>query len=166
MTPLQIAHAHCANWRKDNNACLGAMIDDDFQIRRCFPKPKCVLGTPGQRYVYFEGCVLPMGRGSHDPHCRQEFEEAFRQYQFAANLPSRELRKCPTCGRGMEPRRRLCPVCAAAKRRGTYRQAKAKGRMTCPHLTQIGPLKAKGLQGHFSRVGMRTAGTAKTAVDS
>src|SRR5512137_1911534 len=121
MTSLQIAHAHCANWRKDNNRCLGAIIDDDLQIRRCIPKPKCVLGMPGQRCAYFEESVVPMAGSIHDPHSRQEFEEAIRLYQFAANLPSRELRKCPTCGRGMEPRRRLCPVCATARRRETYR---------------------------------------------
>lgn len=61
MTPLQIAKDHCANWRNDGKGCLGAIIDDDLQIRRCRPKPKCVLGTPGERCAYFEECVAPMG---------------------------------------------------------------------------------------------------------
>jgi hypothetical protein len=36
MTPLQLAHDHCANWNSDGS-CLGAIIDDDLQIRRCRP---------------------------------------------------------------------------------------------------------------------------------
>ncbi len=145
MTPLQIAHAHCANWRKDNNRCLGAIVDDDLQIRRCIPKPKCVLGTPGQRCAYFEECVLPMGPRIHDPVYRQQFEEGIQQYRLAANMPSPEQRTCANCGRGMEPRRRLCPVCAAAKRREGNRQAKAKSRMTCQQLTPKQALVIKEL---------------------
>jgi len=165
MTPLQIAHAHCANWRKDNDRCLDAIIDDDLQIRRCLPKPKCVLGTPGQRCAYFEECLLPMGRSIHDPAYRQQFEEAIRQYRLAVNLPSPEKRPCPTCNRGMEPRRRFCPVCAAVKRRASTRAAFRKHWLASKQLTQNAPLAGKGLRGHFEGVGMETADTPETAVN-
>src|SRR5437762_12218169 len=82
MTALQIANEHCANFRTDGKGCLGAMIEDDLQIRRCVPKPKCVLATPGERCRYFEECVAPMGRSIHDPGDRQKFEEAVRQYRL------------------------------------------------------------------------------------
>ena len=121
MTALQIANAHCANFRTDGKGCLGAMIEDDLQIRRCVPKPKCVLATPGERCRYFEECVAPMGRSIANPVHRQQFEEAIRQYRLVANVQAPALRKCPTCGRGLEPRRRFCPVCAAAKHRVNQR---------------------------------------------
>jgi hypothetical protein len=147
MTPLQIAHAHCANWRKDNDACLGAIIDDDLQIRRCIPKPRCVVGTPGQRCQYFEECVLPMARSIHDPNYRQQFEEGVRQYRLAANIKTGIGRPCPVCGRWMEPGRRFCPVCAAAKRRASTRAAMAKQRVRCEQLAEKAPLVGNDLQG-------------------
>jgi hypothetical protein len=121
MTLLQVAQAHCANWRKDNNGCLGAVIDDNLQIRRCCPKPECTLATAGQRCCYFEECVMPMARSIDNPACRQRFEEAVRQYRVAAKLPYADERSCPVCGRPMEPRRRFCHACARARHRANQR---------------------------------------------
>lgn len=126
MTLLQIAQRHCANWQT-NGSCLGAIIEDDGAIRRCCPKPTCVLGTPGQRCLYFEECVAPNVR-YFDGDYRKQFEEALRGYRLAANLPSARLRLCPECQRPMEPRRRFCPVCATARRRASNREATAKRR--------------------------------------
>ncbi len=126
MTLLQIARRHCANWQP-NGSCLGAIIDDDLAIRRCCPKPKCVLGTPGQRCLYFEECVAPNVK-HFDGDYRTQFEEALRQYRLATNLPSARLRLCPECQRPMEPRRRFCPACAAARRRTNQRVLMAKRR--------------------------------------
>ena len=147
MTALQIACAHCANWRKDGKGCLGAMIDDDLQIRRCVPKPKCVLGTPGERCLYFEECVAPMSASIEDTRTRQEFELAVRDYRLAAKLQHADERPCPMCGRPMEPRRRFCDVCAEEKRKASTLAAVRKHRVQCKQLTGNGPLKNKGVEG-------------------
>ena len=130
MTALQIAYTHCANWRKDGKGCLGAMIDDDLQIRRCIPRPKCVLGTPGERCLYFEECVAPMARSIENPAQREEFSQAVRDYRLAAKLPAHEERQCPTCRRLIRPRERFCRLCAAAQRRLNQREwARERRRM-------------------------------------
>ena len=121
MTGLQLAREHCANWLGNGKGCLGAMIDDDLQIRRCIPKPKCVLGTPGQRCLYFEECLAPMARSMADPRRREEFAQVVRQYRLAAKLPCTDERPCPRCGRAMTPRQRFCRVCAAARNRANQR---------------------------------------------
>jgi hypothetical protein len=121
MTLLQIAQAHCANWRRDRGGCLGAIIDDDLQIRRCIPKPNCTLGVTGQRCRYFEECVMPMAPSIYNPVYRQQFEEAIRQYLVATKLPYADERPCPVCRRPMEPRRRFCHVCAKAQHRANQR---------------------------------------------
>lgn len=117
MTALQMAYVECANWRKDGKGCLGAMIDDDLQIRRCVPRPRCVLSTPGERCQYFEECVAPLAVRSEDPTRRVQFEAAVREYRLAAKLPCADERPCPMCGRAMEPRRRFCDGCAAKRDR-------------------------------------------------
>jgi hypothetical protein len=147
MTALQIAYAECANWRKDGKGCLGAIIDDDLQIRRCDPKPKCLLGTPGERCKYFEECVAPMAASIENPSRRLAFEAAVRDYRLAAKLPCADDRPCPMCGQAMEPRQRFCDVCAAARRKVSTRQAVQKHRVGCKQLRANGPLKTKGLQG-------------------
>ncbi len=121
MTLLQVAQAHCANWRRDRGGCLGAIFDGDLQIRRCCPKPSCTLAVAGQRCRYFEGCVMPMARSIYNPVYRQGFEEAVRQYRVAAKLPYADERPCPICGRPMEPRRRFCHACARARHRANQR---------------------------------------------
>jgi SAM-dependent methyltransferase len=80
MTALQIAYAHCSNWRKDDKGCLGAIIDDDLQVRRCYPRAKCVLREPGKRCPYFEECVAPMASSIENARVRAEFEAAVRDY--------------------------------------------------------------------------------------
>jgi hypothetical protein len=147
MTPLQIAKDHCANWRNDGKGCLGAIIDDDLQIRRCRPKPKCVLGTPGERCAYFEECVAPMGPSIDNEEDRRRFQAAVRDYRLAAKLPCAEERPCPVCGQAMEPGRRFCESCAAARRKAATRQAVQRHRVRCKQLAANGPLKTKGPEG-------------------
>jgi hypothetical protein len=120
MTLLQIAYAHCANWKSDGS-CLGAVIDDDLQIRRCCPRPKCLLGTPSVRCRYFEECVAPMAASIENLIARAEFEAAVREYRLAAKLQCADERPCPMCGRAMEPRRRFCERCAASRNRTNKR---------------------------------------------
>jgi hypothetical protein len=129
MTLLQIARAHCANWRKDGKGCLGAIIDDDLQIRRCCPKPDCTLGVVGQRCRYFEECVMPMAGSINNPAYRQAFEEVVRLYRVAARLPYADERPCPVCRRPMEPRRRFCHACAQARHRANQRAWAARRRL-------------------------------------
>ena len=164
MTPLQLAQTHCANWNSDGS-CLGAIIDDDLKIRRCRPRPRCIVGTPGQRCSYFEECILPMERSLHDARQRQEFEDAARQYRLAANVPSEEKRACPDCGRPMEPRQRFCPICADSRRRETNRQAKAKSRVRCQQLTPKRPLMENDLPGGKTVSATPTADPAKNPVN-
>jgi len=137
MTLLQIAQNHCANWQTDGS-CLGAIIDDDLKIRRCVPKPKCVLATLGSRCLYFEECVAPNVK-HFDGRYREQFEEALRAYRLAANVPSACSRLCPECRRPIEPRRRFCAVCAAARRSGgerpiAWRRRSAGKGFTCQQL--------------------------------
>jgi hypothetical protein len=147
MTALQIAYAECANWRKDGKGCLGAIIDDDLQIRRCDRKPKCLLGTPGARCQYFEECVAPMAASIENPSRRLAFEAAVRDYRLAAKLPCADDRPCPMCGQAMEPRQRFCDVCAAARRKDSTRRAVQRHRVGCKQLRPNGPLKIKGPDG-------------------
>jgi hypothetical protein len=121
MTPLQIAKDHCANWRNDGKGCLGAIIDDDLQIRRCRPKAKCVLGTPGERCAYFEECVAPMAPSIENPKVRAEFDAAVRNYRLAAELPCADERPCPICGQPIVSRRRFCDQCATSRNRSNQR---------------------------------------------
>jgi hypothetical protein len=146
MTGLQMAYAHCANWKSDGS-CLGAVIDDDLQIRRCCTKPKCLLGTPGVRSRYFEECVAPMAASIENLVARAEFEAAMREYRVAAKLQSADERPCPVCGRAMEPVHRFCEACAAARRRVSTRQAVRRYRIGGKQLSGNGPLEIKGLEG-------------------
>ena len=145
MTALQIANEHCANFRTDGKGCLGAMIEDDFQIRRCIPKGKCVLATPGERCRYFEECVAPMGRSIHDPAHRQRFEEGVRQYRLTANVQAPAPRKCPACGRGMEARQRFCPVCAVARNRANQRSWLQKRRSEMSKVKPFSTVEQQGV---------------------
>jgi hypothetical protein len=154
MTALQIAYAECANWRKDGKGCLGAMIDDDLQIRRCFPKAKCALGTPGERCLYFEECVAPMAASIENPGRRAGFEAAVREYRLAAKLPCADERPCPLCGQAMEPGHRFCESCAAARRKEATRRAVHRHRVTRKQLNTIQPLETNGLQGGFKAAAM------------
>jgi hypothetical protein len=128
MRLVELAHNHCANWRKDGKGCLGAIIDDDLQIRRCTPRLVCLLTSPGKRCQYFEECVMPMARSIEDPVYRQQFEEAVRVYKVLARLPHEDERACPACGKPMEPGRRFCYVCARARRRANQRELMAARR--------------------------------------
>ena len=144
MTALQIAYAECANWRKDGKGCLGAIIDDDLQIRRCKPRERCLLSTPGERCQYFEECVAPMGPSIYDETRRVAFMAAVRDYRLAAKLPCAEERPCPMCGRPMEPRQRFCEICAAARRKASNRAAFRRHWVTSKQLMANEPLETKG----------------------
>ena len=146
MTVLQIARDHCANWRTDGKGCLGAIIEDDGAIRRCIPKPKCVLSTPGQRCPYFEECVAPMARSIQNPRVREEFTQAVRDYRLATKLPCAQERPCPVCRRAMGPRERFCFACAAQRRRETWRLATKRSRRKSQQLTEKQPLAISDLQ--------------------
>jgi hypothetical protein len=147
MTALQIAQAECANWRKDGKGCLGAIIDDDLQIRRCYPRAKCVLTESGKRCPYFEECVAPMGPSIYNEAYRVAFMAAVRDYRLAAKLPCAEERPCPLCGKAMEPRQRFCVACAAERRRESTRLAMKVARSQCEQLSQKQPLAINDLQG-------------------
>jgi len=147
MTALHIATEHCANWRKDGKGCLGAMIDDDLQIRRCIPRPRCLLGTPGARCLYFEECVAPMARSLEDLRRREEFAAAVRDYRLAAKLPHAAERPCPRCGRAMEPRARFCDVCSTTRRKESWRLTAERARTKSRQLTEKQPLDIKELEG-------------------
>jgi hypothetical protein len=147
MTALQIAYAECANWRKDGKGCLGAIIDDDLQVRRCDPKPKCVLETPGERCQYFEECVAPMGPGIYNEAYRVAFMAAVRDYRLAAKLPCAEERPRPMCGKAMEPRQRFCFACAAERRRESWRLKARTARGKSSQLSQKQPLTINDLEG-------------------
>ena len=141
MTALQMAREECPNWLGEGKGCLGAIIDDDLQIRRCCPKPKCVLGTPGIRCRNFEECVAPMAR------TREKFVSAVQDYRRAANLPCADDRPCPVCGRAMEPKRRFCDDCVRARRRETKRLSVARSKSPKGQLSQFRPFGIKDLQG-------------------
>jgi hypothetical protein len=147
MTVLQIANEHCANLRKDGRGCLGAVIDDDLQIRRCRPKPKCVLGTVGERCIYFEECVAPMAASIDNEDYPQRFEAAVREYRLAAKLPCADERPCPVCGRPMEPRQRFCSACSVARRRESWRLTAERSRTKSRQLSEKRPLAINDLQG-------------------
>jgi hypothetical protein len=147
MTALQIAKEHCANWLHDGKGCLGAIIDDDLQIRRCCPKPKCALGTRGERCRYFEECVAPMGPGIENPRLREDFAGAIRTYRRTAKLPCAAERPCPVCGRPMEPRERFCFACSAARRKESWRLTAERARTKSRQLSEKQPLAINGLQG-------------------
>jgi hypothetical protein len=123
------------------------MIDDDLQIRRCFPLAKCVLSEPGKRCPYFEECVAPMAPSIENPKVRAEFETAVRDYRLAAKLPCADERPCPLCGQAMEPGRRFCEACAAARRKESTRRAVQRHRVSCKQLSPNGPLETKGIVG-------------------
>ena len=146
MTPLQIAKDHCANWRNDGKGCLGAIIDDDLQIRRCRPKPKCVLGTPGERCAYFEECVAPMGPSIDNEDYRRQFQAAVRDYRLAAKLPCAEERPCPVCGQAMEPGRRFCESCAIARHRRNQRAWVQKRRSDMSKVKAFSALENQGVK--------------------
>ena len=145
MTALQIAYAECANWRKDGKGCLGAIIDDDLQIRRCKPRERCLLSTPGERCQYFEECVAPMGPSIYDEARRVAFMAAVRDYRLAAKLPCAEERPCPMCGRPMEPRQRFCEICAAARNRANQRAWVQERRGGMSKVKPIDPPENKGV---------------------
>ena len=147
MTALQIAKEHCANWLGEGQGCLGAMIDDDLQIRRCCPKPQCGLATPGERCRYFEECVAPMSPGIANEDYRGRFEAAVRDYRRATNQPCADERPCPNCGRPMEPRERFCSLCSAAKRKESGRLTAERSRSKSRQLSQKRPLVVNDLQG-------------------
>jgi hypothetical protein len=163
MTALQIAYSHCANWRKDGKGCLGAMIDDDLQTRRCYPRARCVLSEPGKRCPYFEECVAPMAPSIDNPKVRSDFEAAIRDYRLAAEMPCADERPCPMCGRAMEPRQRFCEVCAAGRRKASNRAAFRRHWVTSKQLRQNGPLEIKGFVGVQSGGGYGDSGQGQKA---
>lgn len=130
MTPLQVAKAHCANFQSDGS-CLGTHLSDDLKTAKLIKNDRCVLGTKGVRCLYFEECVMPMNRadwpGLKTPKEHQEFGEAIKAYQLASNVVSHKDRKCPDCGRELEPRKRFCYVCSENRKQEANRKRRNGG---------------------------------------
>lgn len=117
MTPLEIAKQECANYRE--GACQGIIIRDDGSLAHDPDMPaRCVFLTGSGRCRYFEECLLPMETRKEWPGIpavaarhAAEFAEGCRQYRLANNISRGQRRPCPKCGRPLEPRMRLCPMC-------------------------------------------------------
>lgn len=137
MTPLQIASAHCANYR-DGGRCQKIIIQDDGSlVRRPSMPDRCNIGTPGTRCQYFEECVMPMGPKIDNPYKKQEFLSAIHDYQHTSGyLPAAKERFCPACGKPLERRKRFCPTCAQERHRNQTRAAMAKSRVRCEQLSE------------------------------
>lgn len=140
MKPSQLAKDWCANFRKEDGGCLGAIIEDDLSILRCASKPTCLMNTGTERCAYLETTVLPMLNTMPACVLRYEMEEAVREYRLKANVPSHELprlparRRCPDCKAVLEGQQRFCPKCARFRRRESNRTAQQKKRMPCQQL--------------------------------
>jgi hypothetical protein len=139
MTPLQIAHAECANYV--DGKCLGFQITDDLRTVAGKPLPKCILVTPGIRCTYFEQCVAPMH--IEDPKRRSEFEQALHQYRRAANVPSGPTSRCEGCHNIVEGHKRFCPKCALSRQQSRQREYARNRRLVA---STNAPLKLSGKQ--------------------
>lgn len=122
MTPLQLAHAECANW--NNGACDGMRFDDNLAPLPGKALPKCLLAS-GQRCDYFEECVLPMAAMVSDPARAKAYLAAAADYKFQHHI-SGHARRCPDCGGPLPARKKFCADCAAKRRRNTFRESQSR----------------------------------------
>ena len=132
MTPLQFARAECANFDATTGACKGIGIKDDGSLFSFGSKPACVLNnrTP---CPYFEECVLPMGidpvNARNLVRIKERDEARYLYAQFSPTYSKQTGRVCPVCKeRNLEPRRRLCYVCADANRKASKRESMRQAR--------------------------------------
>lgn len=138
MTPTQFANQFCANAK--TGGCAGLGINDRLETYRLWPpKPICTVGQ--ERCPYFETTVAPHVRLLEAGPFRGSILEACMIY--IRRLPQEERRtakinifgkapdsvleglapsrKCPSCGKPLEARRRLCEPCSIAARREAAR---------------------------------------------
>lgn len=131
MTPLQFAKAQCANLHPDGS-CAGVGIRDDGSLFSFGRKPACLLVIKA-RCQYFEECVLPMGIETTSATGQikaRHLEEAKRLYAFdTPGFSKKKARKCQACKRReVEPRKRLCYVCAEQRKKESWRESKRASR--------------------------------------
>lgn len=143
MTPFQFANSYCAN--HEGHGCSGLGIGDDLRtVRLWAPRDRCTVDQ--ERCTYFETCVLAQVQTLDSGFFRDSVRQACDLYLRRLPVDQRHLakiaifgpgpdgtmdklvpsRKCPNCGRPLEARRRLCELCAKAKRREAYRLANSK----------------------------------------
>jgi hypothetical protein len=132
MTPLQFAKAECANLEHDNGGCKGIGIRDDGSSFSFGRKPACLLVNKA-RCQYFEECVLPMGIETSTAAGQvqaRHLAEVKRLYAFdTPGFSKKKCRKCQACRRReVEPRKRLCYVCAEASRKESNRRTQRERR--------------------------------------
>jgi hypothetical protein len=120
MTPLQFAHAECANFNPDGS-CLGTRFSDTLQSLPSRPQPKCLLAD-NKRCAYFEECVLPMAAMVSDPAKSKSYLDAVANYRFQHHI-SGLSRRCPECGGPLPTRKRFCAGCTSKHRKKTYQKS-------------------------------------------
>ena len=130
MTPLQFAKVQCSNYDRDTNGCKGIGINSNGTLYSFGRKPSCALSIKA-RCAYFEECVLPMGQETCTAECRARtahHAEASRLYAFdTPGFSKKKGRKCAACRRReVEPRKRLCYVCAEARKKASDRAGGAE----------------------------------------
>ncbi len=126
MTPLQSTRAECAN-HQTNGSCLGVQIAKDLTLTCAKPLPHCLVAD-GQRCGYFEACVLPMADIVTEPRRAKELRQAATEYRRVSELALENMRPCPDCGAPLQPRKKLCPVCAQQRHKTATRAAMRKAR--------------------------------------
>lgn len=124
MTPLQMAKRFCANYKPEG--CLGMWIDVAGSTVKHRPmwtkKTQCVLAQEKRRCKYFEECVMPINIDDSHVELKSQVGHAVEQYRLMSNLGvSGDGRECPYCGQLLPPRKKLCHVCARARRLATFR---------------------------------------------
>ena len=127
MTPLQFAREECAN-HQPNGSCLGVQISKDLTMTCAKPLPRCLVAD-GQCCDYFEACVLPMANIVTEPHRAKELRQAASEYRRVSELTLENTRPCPDCGEPLQPRKRLCPICADKRQKNATREAMRKARL-------------------------------------
>jgi len=129
MSPAQFARDECANLLP-GGACLGVRIDsliDNGQPKTCSPRDRCLVAE-GKRCDYFERAILPLADKPSpvdDPNLQAKRAAARQEYQSRHLLRDRNQKRCRDCGNPRPHRRRYCDLCAARRRRETYRRSRA-----------------------------------------
>jgi hypothetical protein len=124
---MQFVREECAN-HQPNGSCLGVQIAKDLTMTCAKPLPRCLVAT-GQRCGYFEACVLPLADIVTEPRRAKELRLAATEYRRVTEQTLENIRPCPDCGEPLQPRKKLCPVCAQKRQQDYHREAMRKKRM-------------------------------------
>lgn len=127
MNPMQFVREECAN-HQPNGSCLGVQIAKDLTMTCAKPLPRCLVAD-GQRCGYFEACVLPLADMVTEPRRAIALREAVEQYREQTKQGPQITRECPDCGGPLQPRKKICPVCAQKRQKDYHREAMRKKRM-------------------------------------